>query len=435
MLLVQAGITKGRSLIWGDKVVHATDKIAEGSYGSVWSGVCEDKTRVAIKAMPDVSHFARNAVREISVLRTLSHCPQSAEHFVPCSDIVAVGGTLYLVMEHMEVTLEELMRPTRDTTYKLEWSQVGHSIAEKLALALRWLHILGIVHRDVKPQNILISFKDESPQPIVKVADFGLARFLGDKDGGGLTDHVVTRWYRAPEVRGGSYSFAVDMWSLGCILGELADLHLGRRSTPLFVGHGSPLSRSKDNQQYTDQRYTDQLPTILRVLAPPRSEVSPALQAFLPSEDTPPLAERWRDVPLGECTRRLLQWKPGARLTAEQVVESLSSPAPPLTLKMNTSLLRGYRHACELSSPKCQLLLSAFEWTDSTMKVVERKASGYLVRHLGEKAEQTALSTAYLPHRPGGHVLSLGDEVEVRVERMEIPMHPEVGTPVIMSLT
>ena len=431
MLLVQAGITKGKSLIWGNKVVNVNDKIGEGSYGSVWSGVGKDKEQVAIKAMPDVSHFARNAMREITVLRTLSHCPLSADHFVPCYDIVAVGGTLYLVMEHMEVTLEELLRPTRETTFKLEWSQVGHSIAEQLALALRWLHALGIVHRDVKPQNILMEFKDESPHPIVKVADFGLARFLGDEDTGGMTDHVVTRWYRAPEVRGGSYSFAVDMWSLGCILGELADLHLGRRSAPLFVGFGSPLSRSKD-----DQRYTDQLPTILRVLAPPRSEVNPDLQAFLPSEDTPPLVERWRDVPkLGECTRRLLSWKPGARLTAEQAVQSLSSPAPPLTISMNASLLRGYRNVCELSRSKCELLLSAFEWPASTMLVVERKASGYLVRHLGNDAAQTALSTAYLPHRQGGRVLSLGDKVQVRVERMEIPMHPGVGTPVIMSLT
>jgi len=90
-----------------------------------------------------------------------------------------------------------------------------------LLKALKYVHSAQIIHRDLKPSNILLDAECN-----LKVADFGLARSLitdSPDQGAVLTEYVATRWYRAPEILLGStkYSKAVDMWSVGCILGEM----------------------------------------------------------------------------------------------------------------------------------------------------------------------------------------------------------------------
>lgn len=91
------------------------------------------------------------------------------------------------------------------------------------------MHSANVIHRDVKPSNILIN-----RDCLVKLADFSLARSImfDENNLANLSDYVAARWYRAPEILLGSsrYDFSVDMWSVGCIL---AELYLCR---PLFPG-------------------------------------------------------------------------------------------------------------------------------------------------------------------------------------------------------
>ena len=92
------------------------------------------------------------------------------------------------------------------------------------------MHSAELLHRDLKPANILLN-----SDCLVKVADFGLVRSVAQKDDSTtpvLTEYVATRWYRAPEILLGSHTYTkgVDMWSLGCILGEIL---MGK---PIFPG-------------------------------------------------------------------------------------------------------------------------------------------------------------------------------------------------------
>ena len=105
-------------------------------------------------------------------------------------------------------------------------------IIYQLLKAIKYMHSGGVLHRDLKPSNLLLN-----KECLCKVADFGLARSIASlkRDAGPspvLTDYVATRWYRAPEILLGStaYSTGVDLWTIGCILGELVN------GKPIFPG-------------------------------------------------------------------------------------------------------------------------------------------------------------------------------------------------------
>jgi len=109
---------------------------------------------------------------------------------------------------------------------KLDHERISY-IVYQLICGLKHMHHVGIVHRDLKPQNIMAR-----TNCTVKIADFGLSRFIENAPGNRFTPYVVTRWYRAPEViLGWDNQERIDIWSLGCIFAEFF------RGMPLFPGN------------------------------------------------------------------------------------------------------------------------------------------------------------------------------------------------------
>lgn len=192
------------------------EKKGKGAYGIVWK-VIEKKTKkiCALKKVFDAFHNdtdAQRTFREIMLLQELN----GHENIIKLLNVIKAENNkdIYLVFEYMEIDLHHVNRA--------DILQDIHKvyIVYQLLKCLKYLHSGDIIHRDLKPANLLLDAECN-----LKVADFGLARSISDHDTGAcvMTDYVATRWYRAPEIVLGStdYSKAVDMWSVGCILGEI----------------------------------------------------------------------------------------------------------------------------------------------------------------------------------------------------------------------
>ena len=145
-------------------------------------------------------------LREVQSLRKLSH-----PNIVKLKEVIRENDCLYFVFEFLELNLYQMCKE-RDKL--LSESKVRNMIYQMLQ-ALVYIHKHGFFHRDMKPENILVSGNT------LKIADFGLAREIRSKPP--YTDYVSTRWYRAPEVllRAPHYSAPIDMWAIGTIIAEL----------------------------------------------------------------------------------------------------------------------------------------------------------------------------------------------------------------------
>ncbi|KAL8800481.1 MAG: hypothetical protein Q9182_005153 [Xanthomendoza sp. 2 TL-2023] len=229
--------------------------IGDGSFGSVslarvriaGAHLARRGTLVAIKTMKKTfeSFAPCLELREVIFLRSL---PNHA-HLVPALDIFLDPLTkkLHICMEYMDGNLYQLMK-ARD--HKCLDGSTVKSILFQILSGLEHVHAHNFFHRDIKPENILVStsapmdtatsFRRYSalvtppstpPLYTVKIADFGLARETHSQHP--YTTYVSTRWYRAPEVllRAGEYSAPVDMWAVGAMAVEIANLK------PLFPGH------------------------------------------------------------------------------------------------------------------------------------------------------------------------------------------------------
>jgi serine/threonine protein kinase len=180
------------------------EKIGEGTYGEVYEGVhCVSGEPVAIKRMRLESED-----REISILRELNH-----ENVVRLRQVKCDDDQLSLVFEHCHSDLKKYM-----DSLKCDMPRVLiQSYMRQLLRGVAHCHASSVLHRDLKPQNLLIDRLGN-----LKIADFGLARAYGMKPRV-YTHEVMTLWYRAPEILLGAsqYSTAVDMWSIGCIFVEM----------------------------------------------------------------------------------------------------------------------------------------------------------------------------------------------------------------------
>jgi len=177
------------------------------------------------------------AIREISLMKELKH-----DNIVGLHDVIHTENKLMLVFEYMDKDLKKFM-----DTYgsSLPHDQIK-SFMFQLLRGVAFCHDRHVLHRDLKPQNLLINRKGE-----LKLADFGLARAFGIPVNT-FSNEVVTLWYRAPDVLLGSRSYdtSIDIWSAGCIM---AEMFTGR---PLFPG----------------QQNEDQLIRIFRLMGTPSEE-------------------------------------------------------------------------------------------------------------------------------------------------------------------
>lgn len=150
----------------------------------------------------------RTALREIKLLQELHH-----ENVLGLVDVFGYMSNVSLVFEFVDTDLEVIIK---DPTIVFTPSNIkAYSIMT--LKGLEYLHDHWILHRDLKPNNLLINKKG-----VLKIGDFGLAKFFGSPTRL-YTHQVVTRWYRAPELLFGArmYGVGVDMWAVGCIICEL----------------------------------------------------------------------------------------------------------------------------------------------------------------------------------------------------------------------
>merc|ERR1719287_208381 len=196
--------------------------LGEGTYGKVVKARCRQSgEHRAMKQMKLGSHsdegVPSTAIREVAILKELTH-----ENVVRMLDVFCKPGELILVFELLDSDLKKYMKSLQG---KLSPHQV-RDFSRQLLTGIEFCHANRIIHRDLKPQNLLI---DNTLK--LKIADFGLARAFS-LPVPQYTHEVVTVWYRPLEILLGSklYSIPVDMWSVGCILAEMAT------GAPLFAG-------------------------------------------------------------------------------------------------------------------------------------------------------------------------------------------------------
>lgn len=203
---------------------EVSHKLGKGAYGIVWKATDKKtKEQVALKKVFDAfqnSTDAQRTYREVVYLLQMNH-----ENIVELKQVLKADNDkdIYLVFEYMETDLHATIRANILEEIHKQY------IMYQAFKALKYMHSANIVHRDMKPANLLLN-----SECLMKVADFGLARTFDDSERAVsskeqvdvMTDYVATRWYRAPEILVGSsrYGSKADLWSLGCIFGEMLNV-------------------------------------------------------------------------------------------------------------------------------------------------------------------------------------------------------------------
>jgi serine/threonine protein kinase len=286
--------------------------LGSGAYGVVCA--CTDDRRngeeVAVKKIMKVFDrkiITKRTLREIKLLREF----QGHENIISVLDVFKLGedttfNEIYVVQELMEADMHQIIRSRQ----KLTNSHFQYFVYQMLR-GLKFIHAAGVIHRDLKPGNLLVNSDCG-----LKICDFGLARGISlphdpEQNKGMMTEYVATRWYRAPEIMlsSSNYSKAIDVWSVGCIFAEL----LG----------GKVLFPGKD--------YVNQMSLIINVLGTPSddtlnkigSERAKEWVHNMPFREKIPFSKIYPDAdPAGlDLLEKLLEFDPYKRITVEEALK------------------------------------------------------------------------------------------------------------------
>lgn len=278
------------------------EMLSKGYYSSVALGKdLVSSEFIAVKQLKRISEnqmAARSFLREIKIMKRLNHPNIVKLNRVLKSSSLRMDRSVYILMEYLETDLSKII----NSPSYLKRKQIK-DIFYQMVCGLSYIHSANIIHRDLKPSNVLLDSELN-----LKICDFGMSRSIKEpvymnydsstdvsseedsflpqsrpKLKRSLTMHVVTRWYRAPEIilLDENYSYSVDVWSLGCIFGELLQMNKKnkldfRDRFPLFAGDSCyPLSPDMSlRYEPGDLRCsdTDQLNMITEILGTPTEQ-------------------------------------------------------------------------------------------------------------------------------------------------------------------
>ncbi|KFY46319.1 hypothetical protein V495_02544 [Pseudogymnoascus sp. VKM F-4514 (FW-929)] len=304
--------------------------VGSGTYGKVFKAIhVYTKELVALKKIRmegERDGFPVTAVREIKLLQSLKHV-----NVVSLQEVMVEKNDCFMVFEYLSHDLTGLLN---HPTFKLNPAQ-KKDLAKQMFEGLDYLHRRGVLHRDIKAANILVSNEGK-----LKLADFGLARFYAKRRQLDYTNRVITIWYRSPELLLGEtqYGPAVDIWSAACVLVEIFTRHA------IFPGDGGEIS---------------QLDKIYAILGTPNSRDWPGLKDMQWFELLRPTARRpnvfadkykERVTPAAyELLEAMFQYDPAKRPTAGDVLEhpyfAVEEPAPRQAIELQA--LEGDWHEFE----------------------------------------------------------------------------------------
>ncbi|XKL65598.1 hypothetical protein PGB90_009018 [Kerria lacca] len=335
----------------GPLEVSYTDSkiIGNGSFGVVYQAkLCDTGEMVAIKKVLQDKRFKN---RELQIMRRLEHCNiVKLKFFFYSSGEKKDEVYLHLVLEYMPETVYKVAKHYSKSKQTIPISCIKVYMYQ-LFRSLAYIHSLGICHRDIKPQNLLL----DPESGVLKLCDFGSAKNLikGEPN----VSYICSRYYRAPELIFGAidYTSKIDVWSAGCVLAELL---LGQ---PIFPGDSG----------------VDQLVEIIKVLGTPSREqireMNPNYTEFkFPQIKSHPWQKvfRTRTPPEAiDLVSHLLEYTPSSRISP---LEACAQPFFDELRDPNTRL------------PNGRSLPPLFNFTESELSIQPSLNSSLLPRHLTE---------------------------------------------------
>ncbi|UJR08451.1 hypothetical protein I4U23_012721 [Adineta vaga] len=309
----------------------APKMIGSGAYGQVisaYDALLQRKVAIKKIKLPSINAmeaklFYSRSLREICILTPLKHdnIVQVLDCYTPATTVEQMRE-IYLVTNLMRLDLHQLIKMNNQRPIDkriITSSHIPHFLYQLLR-ALKFIHSAKVLHRDLKPSNIFVDLDGH-----LRIGDFGLARVPEEEANTPMTGYVCTRWYRAPELMlcDGTYSSAMDMWSVGCILGELIfgqPLFPGRHYVDqlrLVVEHrcGSFGFLAHEHKIAYPTISEKSLTVLRRILSQCPNYHS---KSFIPSESIVPNLDETAFILLD----RLLLMDPQKRLTAEDALHS-----------------------------------------------------------------------------------------------------------------